>query len=171
MRRIITIFMAALMPAFLATPADAALSNFYVGAKLGTDHIGLGGSSDSPAASGMFGGFKINPNWAVEAGYLDLNGDSSGQDSFIASDISVVGLYPTEDQFSWFGKIGIANYDKEGFSLSLSGKTVTFELGGQLDIGKSGGVRFSYDYHNYKSTTTAEKVNSNLFCISGIFKF
>jgi hypothetical protein len=171
MKKIITIFMAALMPALFAAPAVAALSSFYVGAKLGTDHIGLDGLSDSPVASGLFGGFKINPNWAVEAGYLDLNGDPSGRDNFTASDISAVGFYPTDDQFSWFGKIGIANYDTEGFSLSLSGKTITFELGGQLDIGKSGGVRFSYDYHNYKSTSTSEKVNSSLFCISGIFKF
>lgn len=171
MKKIITIFMAALMPAFFATPAVAALSNFYAGVKLGTDHIGLGGSSDSPVASGMFGGYKINPNWAVEAGYLDLSGGSSGLNHFTATDISAVGLYPTDDQFSWFGKIGIANYDKEKFTLSPSGKTVTFELGGQFDIGKSGGARFSYDYHNYKSPTTSEMVNSSLFCISGIFKF
>lgn len=171
MKKIITIFMAALMPTFFATPAVAALSNFYVGVKLGTDHIGLDGLGDSPAASGMFGGYKINPNWAVEFGYLDLGGDLSGQNNFTASDISVVRIFPTDDQFFWFGKIGIANSDAEGFSLALTGKTVTFEAGGQFDIGKSGGARFSYDYHNYKNATTLEKVNSSLFCISGIFKF
>lgn len=62
-------------------------------------------------------GYKVNPNFAVEAGYIDFGkaeyrsdyaqGSASGTVKAGGVDIAALGIAPITDDFSVFGKVGI----------------------------------------------------------------
>ncbi|UGQ46291.1 outer membrane beta-barrel protein [Massilia endophytica] len=67
----------------------------------------------------IFGGVQINPTWAVEAGYTDFGksdyaytvGSATGRVESDAKSFYLAGKgsYPVNDQFSLFGKLGVAH--------------------------------------------------------------
>jgi OOP family OmpA-OmpF porin len=67
----------------------------------------------------IYGGVQINPNWAVEAGYTDFGksdygytvGSATGRVESDAKSFYLAGKasYPVNQQFSVFGKLGVAH--------------------------------------------------------------
>ena len=60
----------------------------------------------------LFGGYRINRNFAAEAGYVNFGDEtgSRGQDTLY---VSVLGIAPINNQFSIFGKVGFHSWDDD----------------------------------------------------------
>mgnify|MGYP003385102909 CR=1 FL=1 len=174
------IAIAALLTAFVAAPAVAADSygNAYVGIKVGQaktnfDNISL--TKDSPMAYGIFGGSQFNKNFAVEAEYTDLGkGEfAGGEAKSSAWGLSVVGSVPIGNNFSLYGKLGVAraNTDASG-SASAKHTGATYGLGGNFDVSPSVGLRLSYERYNLgDSAATFPSGKADVLALGAVLKF
>ncbi|MGZ8256476.1 MAG: outer membrane beta-barrel protein [Gallionella sp.] len=106
------IAIAALLCGFVATPVLAKdLSPVYVEAGMGVATYQL---QTSPRDIRLAAGFRVNPNWAIEASGSYLGGSSSlgVQATNITSvktmQLAVVGSYPVSKDFDWVGKLGVS---------------------------------------------------------------
>lgn len=169
-----------LISAFIATPAIASDAGFYIGAKLGSVNYGYGNvSNNSQAGFGLLGGYAINENIAIEAEYDSLGGFDSNSGTIKGSSFgfSGVGSLPLNQQFSLFGKIGIASTTlkdtaKPGwvgdFTYNNTGLTIGF--GGQYNVNKELGIRVGIDIYpvgDAVSTTSS----AGMLYIGGVLKF
>lgn len=169
------ITLAVLLSAFAAAPAVAA--DFYAGVKLGQANYNYNNlTKNNPTGFGVFGGYAINDNVAVEVEYVDLGSIASATTTgkTDAWGVSTVGSYPFSEQFSVFGKLGFARTTIKSTSAvaTATAKTtsVTYGLGGQYNFNPSAGVRLSWD--RYKMGDAVVGVGkANLYSIGGIFKF
>ena len=107
----------------------------------------------------------MNDYFAVEDGYIsfgeiDNNLTAGGMTSsgiYDASgiEISPIGIYPFNDKFAVFGKVGLLFYsvDSDYFLLgktipySDSGLGVVFGLGGQINLTRNFSIRAAYDMY------------------------
>jgi len=149
----------ALLSSFVAAPAVAADVGPYVGANVGsvnTDYTG----SNSPTAFTLEGGYQFNKNFALEGQYGDF-GNFAPVGSAKATSLSAaaVGILPFNDQWSGYGKLGVASVDTKISGSGLAGgngtytKTgVTYGIGGQFNVNQALGIRFGVD--QYKSGGT-----------------
>jgi OmpA-OmpF porin, OOP family len=109
----------------------AAEAGFYAGVSVGRAEardwcsidgapagFALGACDDRDTAWKLFAGYQFNRNFALEATYMDLGDYSATVSAFgtpvgINADatswgIAAVGLLPLDQQFSLFGKLGVA---------------------------------------------------------------
>jgi len=157
--------------AAIAAPALAADTGLYAGVKLGSANKSVPGVSETNSAFGFFGGYTINPNFAVEVGYTDLGTVALGIVKFTALDVSAVGTYPINDQFSVYGKLGLASTKEEAVSISASRSDVTYGLGGQFNVNQSIGIRLGYDHYGFGDDVIYTKGDISLYSVAGVFKF
>jgi OOP family OmpA-OmpF porin len=145
-------------------PAD---TGFYAGASIGqmkaSGSCPAGFSCDFKDTSWkIFGGYRINRNFAAEVFYADLGSLSitsgglkatADQTSF---GIAALGIFPLNPQFDLFGKLGIANTDQKasasagGFSASASasGSDIVFGVGAVYNFTRNFGVRAEWERFN-----------------------
>lgn len=146
----------------------------YVGFGIATathnDHIPgtTSSNSDGYKASGkLFGGYDLDKTWGIEAGYTDFrksnanytlnnatgNARTDGNAYYVAGKATA----PLNDQFSVFGKLGVA---RTKVSLSASdpmlnasqSKTGLYAgLGGQYNLSKQ--VALTLEYERYGQST------------------
>ena len=168
----------ALLSTLIVVPAVAA--DMYAGVRVGQaktsiDNVPL--TTDSPTGLGVFGGYIINPNFAVEAEYLNLGEFKAGSAGGKSSGFSVsgIGSYPINEQFSLFGKLGYAMITSKatGSNTSPDAKSnaVTYGLGAQYNVNPSVGVRLGWDKYKFNDTTPALNGNASLISVGGVFKF
>jgi len=145
-------------------PAD---QGFYVGGSIGQSE------ADGSCPGGftcdfkdtdwkIFGGYRINKNFAAEVFYAD-HGEISvsvggAKATASSSTFGVVGLgiLPLGNQFELFGKIGIGSTSVDatasagGFSAGAkdSGSDVVFGVGGVFNFSRNLGVRAEYERYN-----------------------
>ena len=80
---------------------------FYAGGDIGTTKVD--GNSHRETGLGGFVGYKLNEQFAVEAGYrrlADTDIGNVGSASVDQASLSVVGAYPLSNGFSVFGRVG-----------------------------------------------------------------
>lgn len=177
--------------AFISTPTQAQESRWYVGvgagistAKDACDGVSGPGVScdDEDTATKFFGGYQINPNFAVEVGYTDLGKASAtftglGTASFEASGFEAVavGILPLNPKWSLYGKAGLFMWDldlKDGTGIvgnfSESGTDLTFGFGAGFDFSKTFAVRVEYQLYkdigddNTTGTSDVDVIGANL---------
>jgi OOP family OmpA-OmpF porin len=165
------IVMAILLSVFVVAPAVAAETPFYIGVKIGSATESVTGASESSSAFGVLGGYAINPNFAVEAGYTDLGAVQSRTVKFTAFDVSAVGFFPISQQISLYGKLGMASTKEDGGGYSGTRSAVTFGLGGQFSVNQNVGVRLGYDRYSFGDGVNFYRGNSNLISVGALFKF
>ena len=164
------IAIAVLLSAFVAAPAFAA--DMYVGVKLGSAKNEVSGITESSSAFGVFGGYTIIQNLAVEVGYTDLGSMAAGIIKLSTLELSAVGSVPINEQFSIFGKLGMANTAEKGSGLTVNRSVATIGLGGQYKVAPTFGIRIGWDVYGFGDDNTIFKTGaSNLLSISGVFKF
>jgi OOP family OmpA-OmpF porin len=165
----------------VATPVVAA--DMYVGIRGGQAKTSIENNtfnattlnSTNPTGWGVFIGHDFNPNFAVEAEYLNLGEIKGGTGSVKSTGFSVsgVGSLPLNEQFSLFGKLGYAMITgKPGGSFTgydLKNRAFTYGFGGQLNITPSVGIRLGWD--KYKFNDTGLNGNASLVSIGGLIKF
>lgn len=165
-----------------AVVVPAVAADMYAGVRVGKDKNSYDNSTlttDNPTALGVFGGYSFNPNFAVEAEYINLGEVKNGVFSAKSDGFSVsgVGSYPINEQFSLFGKLGYAMLTSK-FSGGASvpdrkSNAVTYGLGGQYNVSPSVGVRLGWDKYKFNGSTNGVQANgnANLYSIGGVFKF
>jgi len=144
---------------------------------------------DTDTATKIFGGYKLNQNFAVELAYADLGKASlgipgaSGDYKATTWDILAVGILPINQQFSVLGKIGVANWSVDANynltlaglgsgSLSASGSDITYALGVQYDFSDKVGLRGVWQhYSNVGDDNTTGKSDVEVIGASVLFNF
>lgn len=159
----------ALLSAFAAAPAVAA--DMYVGVKAGSVSNKVNSINESTSSFGISGGYTINPNFAVEVGYTDLGSMASGIVTITALEFSAVGSYPINEQFSVFGKLGMANTAEKALGLTGNRTAATYGLGGQFNVSPTVGVRLGWEHYGFGDGTTFFQGDSSLVSLGGVFKF
>jgi len=162
-----TMIAIAISSAFVAT---ANAGNMYAGVKAGSVSNSVPGLSESSTSFGVFGGYTINPNFAVELGYTDL-GSVGGLINFSAIDLSAVGTFPVSGQFSLYGKLGMASTTESALGFSVSRTDVTYGVGGEYKVSETVGIRLGWDHYGFGDDVTFIKGDSSLISVSGVFKF
>lgn len=173
------IAIAVILSTFVAAPAVAA--DMYAGVRAGTgkasiDNVVL--TDDSDTGWGVFGGYAINSNFAVEVEYLDLGEAKDGTDGYDTNgySISAVGTFPIDSQFSLFGKLGYAMITTEGTGTAAGGPDVdsddfAYGLGAQYNISPEVGIRLGWDKYKLDDSTLNVKGDISLISVSGLIKF
>ena len=144
-----------------AAMAQAKDQGFYAGARIGQSKVDIdctGAScSDSDTAVGIFGGYQINRNFAVEAGYTDF-GKFNATVTVPAATLEIksnafevvgVGALPLNQQFSIYGKLGFYRGEAKAHATlgTLSGSQnetntdLTLGVGVQYNFNPQLGVR------------------------------
>jgi len=151
-------------------------SNFYLGANLGSARYDE--ADDSSAAFGLFGGFHINEILAVDFGWTDLGEASQGTSKAEVSvlQVGLLGKVPVSTNFSFFGKIGLARWEYDLSTTTLSGSDddidVYFGIGADYHINSHSTVRFSADFFSMKPTISnvnQSKENISLVSVGYLF--
>ena len=167
-----------LLSAFVAAPAVA--DNFYAGVKMGFVNYSYSNvANNDQVGFGLLGGYIINENFAVEAEYNSLGGFDSTNGTVKGSSVGVsgVGSFPLGQQFSLFGKLGIASTSlkdtaKPGyvgdFTYSKAGLTVGF--GGQYNASKEIGIRAGIDIYPVGNSVSGTGSAAIIYG-AGVFKF
>jgi OOP family OmpA-OmpF porin len=168
------IAIAVLLSAFVAAPAVAA--DMYVGVNVGSAKIDSSNLSTTTSFA-LLGGYTFNQYFAAEIAYIDFGSKDYRDPVFgpfsvksSAWSISGVGSYPFNEQFSVFGKLGIASTSTDTSGSSTSKSDLTYGIGGQFNVNKQIGIRLGYDVYKVTdaaSSTFDQKVTS----IGAVFKF
>jgi len=180
--------------------------HFYIGASLGIARAkdaapctqfqsSLIGSyscmfEDTNAAYGVFGGYRVNRNLALEVGYLDAgkftasasNASGSGSDRFTASGITadVVATVPVAARVGLLGRAGLFQWkvkdttDDNGVSdtTSKSGSSAHFGVGIVLEISRNLELRGTFDkFKNVGNEDITGRSDVDLVAGSLVFLF
>jgi OmpA-OmpF porin, OOP family len=156
--------MAFSMPVFAQAQVD---SGWYVGGSLGQ----MEAEGDCPAgftcdlkdtAWKLFGGYRINRNFAAEVFYANLGeitvrtGPVSATGKTTSLGIAALGIFPVGQQFELFGKLGIASSDQKvtatgpgaTISNSGSGSDIVLGVGAAYNFSRSLGLRAEWERFN-----------------------
>ena len=154
---LIAVFGAAALLA--SAPASAQqMAGFYAGAEVGQADVG----NDDDTAIKVLGGYQFHTNLAAEVAYSMLF--DKGGSEVNALEVVAVGLFPLANQFSLYGKLGLANVDVETPVGSDDKTELTFGLGVQYDASRQLGIRAGWQRYD-----TDEEVD--LFSVGFVYRF
>lgn len=131
---------------------------WYIGADVGQADFG----SEDDTSFKLLGGYQINRNFAVEAGY-GLLFDKSGSE-VTALEVVAVGLFPVANQLSIYGKLGFANVGVKTPAGSDDGTELTYGFGVLYDVNPKIGIRGQWQRYD-----TDQEVD--VFSVGVIFRF
>jgi OOP family OmpA-OmpF porin len=176
------IAIAALLSVVVVAPAVAADEpHMYAGLRAGPantniDNVINGNTSGNPTGWGIFVGHIVNPNFSVEAEYLNLGEIKSNTNSQKSTgfDVALLGGYPFNDQFSLFGKLGYAMITgKPGGACTgcsdSKDRGLTYGFGGQFNVTPIVGIRLGWDKYRFNDNGT--NGHANFYSIGGLVKF
>jgi OOP family OmpA-OmpF porin len=178
---------------FAGIGAAQAQSGLYLGASFGpseydssvADGLITSGSVDgSDTGFKFFGGFQVNPNFALEAAYVNLgearySGDFFG-DPVVGGRVEATGINlsgvlsaPLGPGFSVFGKLGLFLWEAEAnditagvpFSDRQDGTDLSFGIGASYDVAPNVSVRAEWEFFQPADTDTS------LLSIGVVFRF
>ena len=114
-------------------------------------------NDDSDTGYKLFGGYRLNKNFALEGGYFDLGkfgytattvpaGTLTGTIKLRGLNLDLVGIVPINEKFSAFGRIGL-NYAEARDSFSGTGSvTVLNPSPSKRDVNYKLGLGIQYDF-------------------------
>ena len=176
-----------------ALAASQASAQAYLGGSIGKSDIddevttGLitSGSVDGKDTGfKIFGGYMFNRNFGVEGAYVDL-GEASYSGLFFGApvtggkveingfNLSAVGAFPVNEQFSVFGKIGLFIWEADAsdttggvpFSASTDGTDVSFGVGVNYNFTRNLGVRAEWEMFK------TDDADATLLSVGVVWKF
>jgi OOP family OmpA-OmpF porin len=148
-------FIAAAMLVAGLSAAAAYAEGLYLGGSIGAPHFGdgiNGIAGDGSGASGkVFGGWQLNPNFALEGGLASLGriNNANGSVNGHATYLDAVGLLPLGANFSLLGSVGVTHV-----SLNTSGGDdagVGLKLGVGAEYALTRNVSLRGEYENYRA--------------------
>jgi OmpA-OmpF porin, OOP family len=164
MRRPVSAILALTLGVAFAGVALAQEPAWYVGGAIGQskdqdycDGAAAFGVScdDSDGAFKLFGGYRMNRNFAIEGGFAFLGTVTASVPGLVeefettAFDVTAMGILPIGAQFSVHGKIGLYMASTEGKATGFASETernggLTFGAGAGLDFSRNFGVRVEW---------------------------
>jgi long-subunit fatty acid transport protein len=120
--------------------AQGTVPNFYIGAELGQTSVD---TADEDFGFKFLAGYQFHRNIAAEFAYGMLY-DKGGVD-LTSLEITALGLFPINPQFSIYGKLGFARLESDGGG---DDNDITFGLGVQWDANRNLGVRAGWQRYN-----------------------
>jgi len=169
---------------------DARITSGLLGSGFTTTSIN---DDDRDTGYKIFGGYKLNKNFAVEGGYFDLGrfgftattvpaGTLNGTIKLKGLNLDAVGILPINKKFSAFGRAGV-NYAEADDSFSGTGAvTVTnpnpskretnykFGAGVQYDINESLGMRAEAERYRINDAV-GNRGDIDLFSVGLVYRF
>jgi OOP family OmpA-OmpF porin len=170
---------------------DARITSQLLGAGLATSSIT---NDDKHLAYKLFGGYQLNKNFALEAGYFDLGqfgytattvpaGTLKGNIKLKGVSLDVLGMLPLAPQFSAFGRLGV-NYAKASDTFASTGMVgvptnanpgksafnYKAGLGVQYDFTKAFGVRAEAERYRINDAV-GNKGDVNMFSLGLVYRF
>jgi OOP family OmpA-OmpF porin len=159
-------FIAALIGAAIAFPVAAQAEGFFVGGNVGRSEQklsldGIGSVKDTGTAFKLNGGYQFNANYGIEVAYVNLGKAEIGAQGYFAKSepqtvfVAATGTLPLNNEFSLFGKAGVAqNHVKLtsrgiGYTESESENrtSAVFGIGAAYHLNKN--VSFVAEYENF----------------------
>lgn len=152
----------------LQAAAQTANPGFYVGATVGQAKLkdGCSGCDDKDTAWRFLGGYQLNPNFSAELGYTNL-GEYGGAKAK-AWELVGVGLFPINNQFGIYGKLGGHHSEVKNGS-SETGNGLTYGAGVQFDVSPNLGVRG--EWQRYDKLAGMSDLKSDVLSVGAIWRF
>lgn len=147
----------AMVAAFMAAGIGAAQAEgLYIGGQAGAPdyHSSLNGVGGGGSGIGLklYGGYQINPNFAVEGGVFGLGNidDVTGKVQTRGFFVDAVGLYPLGTNWSLLGSAGLAaaRFDSSAVGDDDS-PGLKLGAGLQYDLSKQVALRAQYDRYHF----------------------
>ena len=131
--------------------AGAHAEGLYAGGSLGGQTYPStinGNSTSGSAVSGkIFGGYQLNPNFAVEAGITELgsvNSNPGNVDSY-GTFVDAVGIMPLNPQWSLLGRVGVAHMQVNTPTGDDGGNGMKVGLGAEYALSKTVALRGEWE--------------------------
>ena len=156
--------------ATLGLPAAAQTANpgFYVGATVGQSKLkdGCSGCDDKDTAWRFLGGYQVNRNFSAELGYTNLG--EYGGTKVNAWELLGVGLFPINNQFGIYGKLG-GQHSEAKSGVSETGNGLTYGAGLQFDLSRNLGLRG--EWQRYDKIAGISDLKSDVLSLGAIWRF
>ena len=172
-----------------SAPALSQDTGFYAGASFGQTKIkdfdctGTTSCDDKDTGMSIFGGYQFTKNFAVEGGYTDLGKASQSAGGLSASfeasgfEISAVGIFPINPQWSVYGKLGMFMWDLDvktnfGGNLSEDGTDLTYGIGVRWSFAKNLAAQLQWQrYKDIGDDATTGKSDVDMLSVGLLFRF
>jgi OmpA-OmpF porin, OOP family len=174
----------------MANIDDARITSGLLGGGFGTTSIN---DDDRDTGYKIFGGYKVNKNFALEGGYFDLGkfgftattvpaGTLNGNIQLKGLNLDAVGILPINAKFSAFGRVGL-NYAeaKDSFSgtgavrvvnTSPSKSEANYKLGLGLQYDFTDAVGMRAEVERYRiNDAVGNKGDVDLFSLGLVYRF
>ena len=154
-------FVFASVAVMLFAAAGTAAAQGYIGAGAGItkmdlcDDLGATACDDEDTGMKIFGGFKFNPNFGLEASWVDLGEVSASASGVTVTGevdgfgLAVMGMIPLNEKFGFFGKVGAYMWDATvsgpGGSVSDDGTDIMFGAGVNWNLTTRFGLRAEWE--------------------------
>lgn len=157
---IVAMLGAAAMAVSAGALAQQTMPGWYVGGDFGKVDI----EDEDDTGWRIVGGYQINRNFAAELGYSSLF-DKDGVD-LTAWELVGIAAFPVANQFSVFGKLGLAMWDVDAGALgSDDGTDLTFGLGVQYDFTPKLGLRAQWQRYDVSDA------DADVYSVGIVYKF
>lgn len=159
--------------------ACASYASPYVSISAGSSTVdacdGVPNCDDGSTGFKLLGGYKLNPNVAVEAGYFDFGKAEGSGLALKANGFGVGGAfhYDVNSDFGVVGRLGVARMKGKGDDGTDSVSESSTQLYGGLGLGykfvPNWSVDAAYDFSKIK--LDGEKTNVHMFSVGVTFAF
>lgn len=125
-----------------------------------------GNSTSGSALSGkLYGGYQINPNFAVEGGITELGALNSpgGQVDSYGTFVDAVGILPLNDQWSLLGRAGVAHMAINTPTGDDGGNGLKVGLGAEYALSKTMAIRGEWE--RYQLTGFGSNPSADQFTV------
>src|SRR5688572_25235790 len=139
---LVSVVGAAAMTLSAGAIAQATVPSFYIGAELGLTSVD---TQDEDVGVKFLAGYQFHRNIAAEFAYGMLY-DKGGVE-LTSMEITAVGLFPINPQFSIYGKLGFARLEADCAGCG-DDNDLTFGVGVQFDASRNLGVRAGWQRYN-----------------------
>ena len=151
---------AALLLAAVGSNMAMANDQFYAGAAVTRDDVRATQAVEDHLGTGLkvYGGYRLNDNFAVEAAYSEGRGLKVGEADLIGRQLSasLVGNYPLGANVSAIGKVGLAHTYLDGTGFGTRKNDVVYGVGLEYAVNAKVSLRGEIErYEDYARTGEA----------------
>ncbi len=148
---------------------SAHAEGLYAGGSLGSQsypNTVNGNATSGSALSGkLYGGYQLNPNFAVEAGVTELGAVNStaGQVDSYGSFVDAVGILPLNPQWNLLGRVGMAHLSVDTPTGNDGGNGFKAGLGAEYALSKTVAIRGEWE--RYQLVGFGDRPNADQFTL------